>query len=946
MPASRIFLGRDGSLTARAARYLVSQRQDLGSATVVVSGRRAGRLLLEHLASCVSAGPSRAFMAPRILTPGSLPELLYHPRLPVATALERMLVWSAALREESPAALRTLFAMPMAGRETLGFWRLAEDLELLRDELGAEGLKIADVEGRAAAGVESFPTDRWRLLARLEASYEERLEGRGKIDLNRARRDALEQGLWRGDGPILLLSLFDLCGLTERLLERSGRPTTVLVPAPESESEMFDSWGRPRVNSWMDHRLSLAKARVRIVDRPADQVSEVIAQLRAALAAEDGRPEPRVTVGVGDDGLRPRIERELDIASLEWHSSSGRSLFDTAPVRMLDSLGRFLRSRRFIDFALLLRHPEIEELLGDGLRGVELDPESSRNRRMRRAVELRDWLTVLDLYTTQTLQRRLSEPLPGDALAAQVLAVLQRQLDTMLGEPSRTGSDTLAEGCERIRGFLHRVYERRLFDRGRSGDAETVSALEALGAVLSEPENLDPGDPVAPRVTPSEVIELTLRRLSGRALAAGSDSSRVEILGWLELLADDAPDLIITGMNEGSIPPGLENDGFLTDTLRGILGLASSDRRFVRDKVVLEGLLESRRLTLISGRRSTQDEPLVPSRLLLACAPEQLARTVLEFSGGDDRTQRSTERPRVGEPSRFGLVRPAPLNKVIASLSVTGFRDYLACPYRFYLKHVLGLDTIGDLPAEMSPAEFGALAHEILRRFALLEEATVGDPEEILTALNELLERVFRERQGDEPLVAARIQVEQLRRRLERFAHWQADQVRQGWVLQGEYVERTLTAPLVAGGAEISLRGRIDRVDRHAELGWRVLDYKTGERAGTPDQVHFRGRTEPRQWRDLQLPLYEYLLRASGLEGELQLGFANLTQETGAEVLSVAEWSAEVVDEALEAARSVVRDVVAERFWPPGEPPGFEDGFGGLAGDRFFERESMIGSAR
>ena len=954
----RVFLGRDGSLIAGAVRWLLSElREDLDSVTIVVSGRRAARLLLEHIAS---GGPTSAFLAPRIVTPGALPELLYRPRLPVATALERTLAWGAVLKAQSPATLRTLFAAPMPGQEAVSFWRLAEDLESLRDELGVEGLRIADVEATADS-VESFPTDRWRLLARMEASFEEELESRGRIDLNRARRDALERGSFRGGGSVLLVALLDLGGLAQRMLERSGRLTVVLVAAPESEREMFDSWGRPRVGSWSERPLSLARARVRIVDRPADQAGEVVAQLRRpsadGTADGNGSSMQRVTVGVGDASLQPRIERELDLAGLEWRSGSGRALSETAPFRVLESLGRFLRSGRFADFARLLRHPEVEELLADGPRHVELDLEHSRNPRMRRAVELGDWLSVLDLYTTQTLQRQLSEPppgnalpgtvLPGDALGARVVTALHRQLLSALDLAPGTERrrESLTEGSERVGCFLRRLYEGRSFSRRRPGEELAAGALELLGEVLSEAFALDPGDPVTPRVTPSEVIELTLRRLAGATLAARGDGSQVEILGWLELLADDAPELIVTGMNEGSIPARAQNAGFLTETLRKILGLAGSERRFVRDKVVLEGLLQSRRLTLISGRRSTEDEPLVPSRLLLACAPSQLSRTVLEFYGDPEKRQRPLDSRCEGQRSRFRLVRPGAVERPIASLSVTAFRDYLACPYRFYLKHVLRLEESRDLPAEMSPAEFGALAHEILRRFAFLDEAAIADQERIFEVLNGLLERIFRERQGDQPLVAARIQVEQLRRRLERFAQWQADQVTEGWTLERRYIERTLTAPLVVGSSEVSLRGRIDRVERHPELGWRVLDYKTGERAGAPDRVHFKGRAETREWRDLQLPLYEHLLRAAGVSGELQLGFANLTQETNAEILSLAQWQASTVEEALDVARRVASDVLAERFWPPAEPPGFEDGFGGLAGDRFFERESMIAGA-
>ena len=105
---------------------------------------------------------------------------------------------------------------------------------------------------------------------------------------------------------------------------------------------------------------------------------------------------------------------------------------------------------------------------------VELDLEESRNPRMRRAVELRDWLSVLDLYTTQTLQRKLSEQppgtvLPGDRLGARVVTALHRRLLSALGlEPGTESSrGSLSEGSERVACFVRRLYEGRSFSRLR-----------------------------------------------------------------------------------------------------------------------------------------------------------------------------------------------------------------------------------------------------------------------------------------------------------------------------------------------------------------------------------------------------------------------------------------------------------------------------------------------
>jgi hypothetical protein len=59
--------------------------------------------------------------------------------------------------------------------------------------------------------------------------------------------------------------------------------------------------------------------------------------------------------------------------------------------------------------------------------------------------------------------------------------------------------------------------------------------------------------------------------------------------------------------------------------------------------------------------------------------------------------------------------------------------------------------------------------------------------------------------------------------------------------------------------------------------------------------------------------------------------------------MALAGWSAADLADALATAREVVRAIRARRFWPPGDPPSFEDGFEGLAGDSFPDRARWLG---
>jgi hypothetical protein len=447
-----------------------------------------------------------------------------------------------------------------------------------------------------------------------------------------------------------------------------------------------------------------------------------------------------------------------------------------------------------------------------------------------------------------------------------------------------------------------------------------------------------------------DAIDLLLGDVAGEALAVESDAEAVEMVGWLELPLDDAPRVVVAGLDESSASAAFTG-GLLAPPLRRSLGLQDAETFNARDLYYLELLMASREATFITGRRGTQGEPLSPRRILLAGATRELVETVRTFWGDNAQSGDDADDPSAmsGE-SAFGPILPAPDAPTPARLPATAFRDYLACPYRFYLRHVLELRQVRDLPRELPPGDFGRLLHDVLGRFARSAAASSDDGEAIARTLIELLEEESMARSGAMPRVAVRLQLEQLRRRLRSFAVWQAAQAREGWSIDPELVEVRMEATLDVDGSPFVVVGRVDRVDRHASGGVRLLDYKSAEQSATPEQTHRAGGRKERRWVDLQLPLYELMLRqragAVVVGGAIELGFVNLGHRLSADPLALAEWSAADLDDARSTARDVVRAIRARRFWPPGEPPSYADGFEGLAGDSFPDRARYLEMGR
>jgi ATP-dependent helicase/nuclease subunit B len=367
-------------------------------------------------------------------------------------------------------------------------------------------------------------------------------------------------------------------------------------------------------------------------------------------------------------------------------------------------------------------------------------------------------------------------------------------------------------------------------------------------------------------------------------------------------------------------------------------------RRYARDAYALTVLLHSRKhVTVIAGRRDPRDEPLTPSRLLFATEPEEIARRIERFysevekplaiAGPFTATRRT---------SGFVIPRPVPQPAPLADLRVTAFADYLASPYRFYLRHVLKLKEERVDVDELDAPAFGDLIHEVLSQFGHHESRFATDEKEIRRYLEDRLEHEAHRRFGDDPYVPIRVQIEQARLRLRAFAGWQAEWTRQGWSIAYSEIsqDRSPARFELDDGRSISLRGRIDRIDRHErEDRWMIFDYKTGESANPPDKAHRRGG----EWFDLQLPLYRHLARPLGVEGRVDLGYITLPRDVSDVRELVADWSETDLESADAVAREIARKILDEAFWAELDvPPDRLTEYGSVCQDGVFDREAIV----
>ena len=877
---------------------------DLTKWLVVVPTRQAGRRLREALAER-AARHGQAVFPPRVLTPDAL--IGQGIATDAATRLEAVLAWVGVLREIDLSDFRDVFPVDPPARTATWALQLAEQLVRLQMALGEGGLRIADVVTRAGG---EFPeTARWEQLGELERRYDERLAEIGRRD-ERAVRIATAGAphLPAGVEKIAVMATPDPLPLALGVLAAYARvvPVEIVVYADQAEAENFDGWGRPIAAHWERRVIAWPEfaRRVQLCADPAAQAERIV-----TVARGYAKPEGMLGVGVADAEVLPLVENALARAGIAAFNPEGRSRARDGLYALLVALGELAATADFATGAAVLRCPDVLAWLRGRAGGAGAFSEAKLLQEL-------DALRAKHLPPTLTAARAHAAGYPTFAVALAALSELRATLTT-------------GTFPENVAAALGLIFSERKIDAGGAFAESALAWTELLretGRALAAWGGAE--------LTSAEKWAVALGAFAVDVRTTDRPAGALDLLGWLELLWEDAPHLIVAGANDGHVPEAMVGDVFLPETLRVKLGLKTNAERFARDAYLLAALAawrtgNSGRIEVLVGKTSKAGDPLRPSRLLLRCADEELPERVARLFRGV-----ATARPSPAW-TRAWQLRPRQVSAP-TKVSVTALRDWLACPFRFYLRHALRMERVDPAKDELDAGDFGTLVHYALQQLGESAEMTdCTDAALLQEFLLDRFERVARLRFGTELTLPLVVQLESARQRLRATAEVEAREREAGW--RTVRVEWKFSFPL--GGLTIS--GKIDRIDRHLDGRVRVIDYKTGDTASSPEKAHWRALRDEdgvrpewlrcvdaegkvRVWTDLQLPMY---LRAVAPEwgDAVTCGYFNLPKAAGDTAVTMWEnYSREVQAAAERCATGVAAGVVAEEFWPPREVTGRE----------------------
>lgn len=930
----RTFLGWDRPLLPLAVEHLTHDWKDgpldLSHRLVVVPTKQAGRRLRSSLA-LHAASRKAAVLPPTVVTPDGLlsPNCLPGLAKAVATRSEVLMAWVEILLETSLDNFCNVFPIKPDERSLSWALKTAGDLIAVQDLLGESGLGMQEAARiMAAEGLEPL---RWSELSRLEEMSDRLLSGRERMNPRTARRMAASAGMLAPSvESIIVLGVPDppplFCEALKHHLDTLH--CEIAIHAPQNLEESFDDFGRPRPEHWTDCPIPIPdlERTVHQAINPhlqADYVAELVsAPAQDSLAAV-------AAIGVPDPELLLPLQQAFIARGQATFNPAGEPVSSQPLANFLRTLLHLTVSDSFLAFLDFLRIPAVTTQVC-AWEAHEDRPEFDSSTMLTALDNFQRQHVPESLTTADQVNRSCEHPSPALSRALSWIQTWLRRLDReriweilpeFLGEvyteaglkPARPVDEAFVETTRLLHGIL---------------DSFEAGLLANLEFVTSFPERL----------------RLLLHLFEQESIYPEHQAEALDLQGWLELPWEDAPHLVVAGMNDGFVPESLQGHAYLPDGARRLLGLRHNETRHARDAYILSSLLACRekcgRIDLVLGRRSVTEEPLRPSRLLFACPPSELAERVRSLFEDHPAPSKAP-----AWSLSWQLTPPTPEDdmRIFERLPVTAVRDYLSCPFRFYLRRGLGMERDDGPLLELDARHFGTLCHLVVEEFASDPVRDSNREREISEFFQDTLETIVTREYGTNLPVPVLVQRESARQRLNWWATIEAAQRQDGWqIVEYESPLDSPEEPWVFNGIRIT--GKIDRIERNTtDGGVRILDFKTG-RLKRPLDAHLRNlrRDEDpselapwmitqvgrkiRRWTDLQLPLYLLALQSREYSGSMVAGYANLGRAKSEVSLELWEdLDDSLLAAALKCVEGVTEAISARRFWPPAPRVDWDD---------------------
>ncbi len=919
----KVYLGWDRPFLWTVCDHLLSLAADsktpydLRNMLLILPSRRAQRRLTELLTS-------RANLENAILLPPSF--LLQNDLITTdhcntrLTLPQKILIWKSVLEQNFP-LVKSFYSEKDFTLTHEIITPLAQYLDTLRTELGQYLLEASQIPLKLALDETDKNYRRWQVADKLITAFNTYLSEH-KLDDEFSKPDSLpcnEQ--IEASSAIFLLACHDLSPQQKKfILSYRNKHFTSLIFADKEHANGFDETGGIIPEYWENCSLPpLPLATMHFSNSSLDTPKEVLNEIKKIQTFEISMPH--ISVGI--------LENE-QIAPLTLHiEEQGYPVLAPGIKRISDSyLGSWIIqlcavwAHGDVEIRDFLRHPLTKNLLEAVIskNKIAFDSPETINKHLSEDI---------DTLVLTTLQSSLS-PLKKLPVTVQERLSTARSIlnDVKIHQVNETIS--ISKNCELIQELLLLLFEKQTPAEDKTLQPSSLlhSPLESevpeINEILTILENiLEFSNSYPSTISPSEFHQLIKDSFYQKELPPQKESG-IELLGWYELLLDDAPCKLLTGCNEELIPQKISSDPLLPQKTRHILGLKTNTGFYALNRYQLGCIAQSTAyIRFFASRKNLQNDRLKLSRLILSEEPGESIEILKEFYQElsiHQQTEKNSSEPEL--PFPFQIPSKPYSHFPLSRLSASAIKSYIRCPYEFFLRYIWKIENPDFSSKEIPIPIQGVILHECSR---IITKIASDKPElgsaSLISYSHELLDREINERLGKKLSISMKLQIDNLKRKLALFCEWHTDTARQGWLnISSEHPLPESSAVSLSNGTIIPFTGRIDRLDYNpASNTLRIIDIKTSDEPYTFEKCLRRG-----EWIDPQLPLYGTFL-AGALDSlpaqcqspaAIELLLLNLSsKDTYTEAtLTLSE---EISTSSIHIAQTVAEHILAAKFFPP-----------------------------
>ncbi|QWE17925.1 PD-(D/E)XK nuclease family protein [Polynucleobacter corsicus] len=294
--------------------------------------------------------------------------------------------------------------------------------------------------------------------------------------------------------------------------------------------------------------------------------------------------------------------------------------------------------------------------------------------------------------------------------------------------------------------------------------------------------------------------------------------------------------VVMVGCDEQQLPAFSEPPLFFSDALNRLLGGSSIEAQFIQQARDLSQLLISfQSVDLLWQSKSKSGEPLRPSAWI--------QRLQMDLPTWQAQNAGALFAPRngVATPSKMAIAKLDSDLPMPVSMSPSAYKALRDCPYRYYVRSLLGLRRLKGFEEGFDASLAGQTLHKILRNFyhAMKSEAQksttpiTAEPELRRAWMQDQLtlisEQVFKRLiEGDARVLGV---LRDWQKQIPSFIQWQLDREAQGWQFHDAEVKVGFDLPFTdVDGNErhIRIEGYADRFDVSIQdpQAASVIDYK------------------------------------------------------------------------------------------------------------------------